>query len=202
MAAIKITQEIKTKNKKYGLSFVENNPIGTIVSTGFPRKFYVTEPVSGGYASRTDLHVLDGWKIPVVPVEYNSDTQKLGSLIEVGNDFVYQLINLTQDEIDIKEQNALDVDAAAQFFDQRKADGQIYLDRFNHYVYRQVVNGEITKAQAISGLQFFFDALHPLTVGYFELAITKTTALATGNASLITLKNKIITELQNYVDNE
>lgn len=200
--AIKITHEIKDKNAKYRINFVENNAVGVIVSRGLPNKFYVTEIVSGSYATRTDLHLADGWKDIIVP-SYNSATQKLGTeVIEVGNDFTYEVIALTQAEQDNHAQNLEDADAASQFFNKRKSDGEIYLNRFNAFVYRKVVNNETTKAQAISGLSFFYEAIHPLTVGYFEKSIELTTALSSGSQQLIDLKNKIITELQNYVDNE
>lgn len=98
--AIKITQEIKDKNERYNIPFVENNAVGKIVKTSFPNKFYVTEPVSGGYATRTDLHEADGFKEIIVP-SYNSETQKLGNVvIEVNNNFTYEVINLTQQEIE------------------------------------------------------------------------------------------------------
>lgn len=199
--AIKITQEIKDKNYRYKLAFVKNNAIGAIVKTSIPNQFFVSEPVSGGYASRTDLHDADGWKTPVIPVEYDEAIHNLGSLIEVGNDFVYQLINKTQEEQDAYIQTQEDNDEASNFFNQRMRDGEDNLMRFNSYVYRQAVNGDITKEQAIAALEFFYDALHPLKMGYFELAKTKVTALS-GGAQITTLKNKILTNIQNYLDNE
>lgn len=99
MKAIKITQDIKDKNAKYSLNFVNNNAVGTIVKRGFPSKFHVTEPVSGGYANRTDLHEADGWQDVIIP-SYNSSTQKLGStVIEVEGVFTYEVIDKTEQEI-------------------------------------------------------------------------------------------------------
>lgn len=98
MKAIKITQEIKDKNARYKLSFVENNNVDSIVRIGFPNKFYVTEPVSGGYASRTDLHTADGWKDVIIP-SYNTTTQYLGDIIESGNDFTYDVLNKSEQQI-------------------------------------------------------------------------------------------------------
>lgn len=199
--AIKITQEIKDKNAKYRLPFVENNAVGEIVRTSLPTKFYVTEPISGSYQIRTDLHALDGWKDIVEP-SYDPETQKLGNtVIEVGNDFTYEVIALTQQEQDAYTQAQEDADDASQFFDQRKADGERYIERFNAYVYRQVVNAQITKQQAITALEFFYDALHPLTMGYFELAKNNVSALS-GGTQINTLRDKITSELQTYLDNE
>jgi len=114
----------------------------------------------------------------------------------------YQVVALTQEEIDTKARQKLDSDAAAQFFNRRKEDGMVYIDRFSHYVYRRVVNNEITKAQAIAGLNFFYDAIQPLEFGYFELANTRVAALVTGNADLLALKTKITNELTDYLNNE
>jgi len=114
--AIKITQAIKNKNKRYNLSFVKNNPIGSIIKKSLPNKFYVTEPVSGGYANRIDLHSDDGWGDIIIP-PYNTETQKLGTiLIESDNDFTYKVFDLSQEEIiDLKNEKR-----------ERRADNSFY----------------------------------------------------------------------------
>ena len=104
MIGIEITQEIKSKNDL-------SNSIGSILTRSrYPRKFWVTERVIGGYDSRTDLHQIDGWMDiirRVVDVDYDPSTQKLGDLIEVDGILTEEIINLTQEEIDaLAETNA------------------------------------------------------------------------------------------------
>lgn len=96
MKAIIITQEIKDKCARYGL--YKTTPVGTIV-TSMPKQFYVTEPVSGDYRTRTDLHEQDGWG-DVIPVNPGLN-QKLGQIIPIEGspDFTYEVIDLTPEEI-------------------------------------------------------------------------------------------------------
>src|SRR5690606_7801070 len=92
-----ITTGIIEKNKRYGHNFVEGLFVGRL-----PNKFYNTEPVSGGYATRTDLHEVDGWMDVVMP-SYNTFTQKLGGYYVDGNVVTHEVIDKTEQEI----QNAL-----------------------------------------------------------------------------------------------
>lgn len=103
MKAIKITQKIIDQNKKYNLALVDN-PIGSIVKVAFPSKFFVTEPVSGGYETRDDLHDADGWKTPVVP-NFNPKVEKLGELVDDGVDFTYTVISKTVQEVQLEAMN-------------------------------------------------------------------------------------------------
>ncbi len=107
MIAIEITQEIKDKNAKYNLRFVKGNDVGVKVKTTLPNKFHVTEPCSGGYKTRTDLHTNDGFKEIVIP-SFDAVTQKLGTdLIDSDGKltFTYEVIDLTaQEVIDLADQ--------------------------------------------------------------------------------------------------
>ena len=100
MAAIIITEEIKEKNRKYNLRWVENAQIDDIVVRSFPTQFHVSEPISGGYENRTDLHETDGWG-NVIPVNPGLN-QKRGKIIPIEGspDFTYQIIDLTPEEIE------------------------------------------------------------------------------------------------------
>src|SRR5690554_2701990 len=113
MKAIKITQEIKDKNKKYGISWL-TKPTDTIIAVPFPNSFYVNQPVSGGYKTRTDLHEADGWKVPEIP-EYDPKTHKLGDIEEVifkaGEEDEYSIFRYT---IIAKSQQEIEADAMAE----------------------------------------------------------------------------------------
>ena len=98
MKAIKITQEIKEKNKRYELSFVKNNNVGDVIKIGFPNKFHVTKPVSGGYKNRTDLHSKDGWK-DVVIADHNPLTHRLGDIELQGDVYTHPIIQLDNETI-------------------------------------------------------------------------------------------------------
>jgi hypothetical protein len=96
--AILVTQDLKDKNA----SFFSNNNVGTIVSKTIPDTFNGVENINGGgYRGRTDLQALDGWKEVVRP-SYNTQTQRLGSLIDGGNVYTYEVIDLTAEEIEAR----------------------------------------------------------------------------------------------------
>lgn len=99
MPSIKITQEIKDKNDRYNYTWLSNAVVDDIVLRGLPNKFFVTEPISGGYQTRTDLHEADGWQTPVVPNGYNPETQILGVIVDIDGIHTYALIDLTTEEI-------------------------------------------------------------------------------------------------------
>lgn len=199
---ITVTTEIKNANQDLFKSYTVN---GIRIFSSIPKSFAGQSKNyrrTDGYQHFSDsIHFADGFKNVVTPT-YNDATEKLGAIVDQDSIFTYPIIAKSQQEQDDYTQQIEDSDQASQFFNQRAADGEIYLNRFNAYVYRQVVDGLITKAQAITGLEFFYDALHPLKMGYFELAKTRVTALSTGNASLIALKNKIISNLTSYINNE
>lgn len=202
MKAIKTTQQLKNLNPNLFMGAVDSiRQFGSLPNTFFSPTYNTGQRTDMYQTLSNAIHEADGFFDVVTPA-FDEATQKLGAIFFDVDKFTYNVVNLTQAEIDANTQAQEDADQASQFFNQRKADGQIYLDRFNAYLYRRVINNTATKAQAIAALNFFYDALHPLTMGYFELAQTKVTALATGNADLIALKTKIINELTAYLANE
>ena len=95
MKAIKVTQDLKDKNKLF-----EKRAIGFIHS-GIPKVFYNTENIVGGYDSRTDLHEIDGWKDIVSPETFNPETHKQTSeLIENGETFTYRVVSKSPEELE------------------------------------------------------------------------------------------------------
>lgn len=193
--AIKITQDIKDKNAKYNLNFVKNNDVDSIVKTGFPRKFYVTEPVSGGYQTRTDLHESDGWKDIIIP-SYNSQTQKLGTtVIEVDDTFTYEVIDLSQEEIDaLQEQN--EENQAREKIDNYRFRGGEIIEKTRTKMWRRVhlypngTNG-LTKQQVAKLERWFLPTYSNMLVGNFREAKNKMEKLielrddVTGDSSLL-----------------
>ena len=202
MKAITVTTEIKNANQNlfqgYALNIIK-------IFNSLPTSF---AGVSKNY-QRTDMyqtlsnaiHETDGFYDVVTPA-FDPAIEKLGAIFFNVTEFTYPIIAKTQQEQDNYAQQQEDADQASQFFNQRIADGYIYIQRLNAFVYRKVVNAEITKAQAVTVLNFFYESIMPLKFGYFELANTKTTALVTANPDLIALKNKIISELTDYINNE
>jgi len=94
MKGIRITQEIKDLNQ-----FAKNLEVGKIYRLPIPDIFKIGDFQYLAYKERTDLHDVHGWKDIISP-EYNIDTQRLGELIEDGTNFTYQVIDLTQEEIE------------------------------------------------------------------------------------------------------
>lgn len=93
MRAIEVTQELKNKNDIF-----KNDDVGSIVKKNIPNRFNGVENIAGGYVFRDDLQEQDGWKDIVVP-SYNSTTQKLGDLVLDGDNYTYEVIDLTEQEI-------------------------------------------------------------------------------------------------------
>jgi len=202
MKAITTTQQLKDLNPKLFTGAIGSIKQFNEVPKSFFSPTYNTGQRTDGYHTLGNaIHEDDGFFDVILPT-FDPATEKLGALEFDVDHFTRPIIALSQAEIDAYVQQQEYSDDAANFFNQRKADGQIYLDRFNAYLYRRVVNGTATKAQAISALNFFYEALHPLTMGYFELAQTKVNALVTANADLIALKTKINNEITAYLNTE
>ena len=95
MKAILATQVLIDKNAE----FFSGVAVDSIVKKNIPDKFNGEENINaGGYRNRTDLHILDGWKDVVIP-SYNTQTQKLGGLVLDVDVYTYEVIDLTQEEI-------------------------------------------------------------------------------------------------------
>lgn len=93
MKAIKVTQELKDKNKLF-----EKREAG-FIHVGIPKVFHGAENIVGGYDSRTDLHDVDGWKTPITPA-YDSATQRLGELYADANGAItYRVITKTPEDL-------------------------------------------------------------------------------------------------------
>lgn len=92
--AILVTENLKQLNPEF---FINEN-IGDVAVKRVPNRFNGTENVLGGYRLRGDLQDIDGWKDIFIP-PYNSQTQKLGALILDSIYYTYQVLDLTEAEI-------------------------------------------------------------------------------------------------------
>ena len=98
MKAIKLTKKVKEANPKLFAS----KAVGDVFAYNPPKVF-----VSGGkryfnYNKKTELHAKDGFKELTTPANVNYDTHKLGDVIKVGVGFTYEVVALTEDELDAK----------------------------------------------------------------------------------------------------
>jgi len=96
MKAIKITQTLKYNNP----NLFKGN-VGDIVKINPPKVFRKDDAIIFGYDTLTDQHESDGFKNIKLP-NYDTKTQKLGKLIEDGNTFTYEVVDLTDEELDAK----------------------------------------------------------------------------------------------------
>jgi hypothetical protein len=94
MRAVVVTQRLKDNN-----AIFTNDNVGDIVIKSIPNIFYRQGEAILGYNFNTEQQDQDGFKDVVRP-QYNSQTQKLGNLIESENTFTYEVLDLTQDEIE------------------------------------------------------------------------------------------------------
>lgn len=171
MIGIKITQEIKDKNQQ---PFIQKAALDSIIRRGqHPNKFHVTENIVGGYQNRTDLHLTDGWKEVVNPT-YDAANQKLGGLIEDGDTFTYEVIDLTPEEIaDLLEAN--DEETARQIVDGYREDGVKLIEKTRTKMWRRVVlypngNNGLTKQQVGKMDRWLSDVYKSLLIGSFRQA--------------------------------
>lgn len=174
---ILVTAENKSKNPE----FFKNDSVGSIVRKNLPANYNGVEILNaGGYHTRTDLHLQDGFKDIVTP-SYNSETHRLTNvIIDNPNDedtFTLEVVALTQQEIATNTQNALDSDEAATKRDVRISDGNIYYKRKMDAIERAYINSLLSVEPIKFANRYFDTALSPLTRGNW--ASTQTALLTT-----------------------
>lgn len=193
MVGIKVTQEILDKNN---VSY----PLGSIqILNTYPKRFYVTENVVGGYQFRTDLHEVDGWK-PFENPTFDQRTQYLGDYVEEPTRFTKEVLNKTQEQIDAYDQAQLDADEHASKIEERREDGYTYYYRIMSLVERAWRNGQITTVVANAANTYFDDALSPLLRGNWQSSNTKLAVPpSTSNQAFLNTYNNVKTYVENYV---
>jgi len=98
MKAIKLQAKLKEQNPK----LFKDNEIGELFQFNLPNKIVVNDFVILGYNKRSDLHDLHGIKDVTQPKNVDYNTQKLGELIEVDEIYTYEVIALTEAELDAR----------------------------------------------------------------------------------------------------
>ena len=98
MKAIKLQAKLKEQNPK----LFKDNEIDELFQFNPPNKIAVDEFVILGYDKRTDLHDLHSIKEITTPEDVNYNTHKLGELIEVDEIYTYEVIELSEKELNIR----------------------------------------------------------------------------------------------------
>ena len=98
MKAIKLQAKLKEQNPK----LFKDNEVGELFQFNLPNKMVVDDFVILGYDKRIDLHDLHGIKDVTQPKNVDYDTQKLGELIEVDDIYTYEVIELSEKELNIR----------------------------------------------------------------------------------------------------
>lgn len=117
-------------------------------------------------------HYVDGWRDVVQP-SFNTETHKRDNtpIYDEANDWVtYGTIPLTQQEIERRQQQALDSDQAATDLQTDISNGQIMYQRFFAYIKRQFANGNLTGIQAKNSAMLLWMPLLPINYGQFLVA--------------------------------
>ena len=124
-------------------------------------------------SSNTEMQVLDGWKNVINPT-YNTATQKLGDLILSEPNYTYQVIDLTQAEMDVISENN-DENQAREKIDNYRFRGGEIIERTRTKMWRRVHlfpdgNNGLTKQQVAKLERWFQDVYLNLLVGNFRQA--------------------------------
>ena len=98
MKAIKLQAKLKEQNPK----LFKENEVGELFQFNPPNKMVVDDIVILGYDKRIDLHDLHGIKDVTQPKNVDYNTQKLGELIEVDDIYAYEVIELSEKELNIR----------------------------------------------------------------------------------------------------
>jgi hypothetical protein len=207
MKAIIITQQLKTLN----VDLFGSSAIGSIRTFGSLPSAFLSPTYNTGqrtdmyYTLSNAIHEADGFYDVVVPT-YNSATHKLGALFFNVSNFTYNIVALTQEEIDNKVQQDLDADDSQTKADQRKEDGIQDYRRLQAIIERKFKagafsnNANTNRLIAIGLYEYFSDAVGAINWGDWVVAQKKLlVAPATTNATALSLYNAVKTKVDNYI---
>lgn len=208
MKAIRVTQEIKDKNKSLREhSKIINAKVGDVLRyVTLPNKFHVTKNVAGGYNEATDLHEADGWKLFTVD-SFDSRTQYVDrtEIIEEETRFTWLIKNKTQEQIDEYDANILKRDEHSLMIQQRREDGYEYYYEVMSLIERAWRKGQISSDPtvnnelAVIANTYFDDSLEPLLRGNWKKAETNLMVPPqNSNSVLINFYNKVKTKVTQY----
>jgi len=102
MKAIKITQKLKENNPK----MFANMQVGQIYRFNPPKKIVIGDYVVHGFDKNNELRNEVGFKDLTIPV-YDQSTEKLGEIIADGENYTYEVVPLTEKELDAKIPNQM-----------------------------------------------------------------------------------------------
>jgi len=144
---------------------------------------------------------------------YNSETQKLNKIEAItatphpAYDFLnvysitYEVVDLPQEEIDAKAEAKLDSDNSATLQLKYKSDGIVAFDKIYALILRAKANGELTPLQTKNLAIGLYAPLEPLYKGLWELVkLNLSNETPPTNAKLLEIFNKIVTKVDNYID--
>ena len=95
-----------------------------------------------------EKHLEDGWKTLVVP--NISETQKIGDLMEADDHITYEVLELTQDEMDALEEkktNAIKAEIKSKY-EFHKQNGWEFYQNFRAEIVVAIYGGDITEGDA------------------------------------------------------
>lgn len=148
-------------------------------------------------------HYLDGWRDLVEPTV--GQNQKRGNTVyfdEQNDRYTYNVVNLTPEEIEQRNQQALDSDAAATKLANDIANGQVMYQRFFAYLQRQFNSGNLTAAQAKNSAMLLWNPLLPINYGQFLVAQLNLNALVPPvNAKELAILNLAKQQINDYLTN-
>ena len=102
MKAIKLTQELKENNPK----LFANMQVGQIYRFNPLKKIVIGDYVVHGFDKNNELQNEVGFKDLTIPV-YDQSTEKLGEIIVDGENYTYEVLPLTDEELDAKIPNQM-----------------------------------------------------------------------------------------------
>ena len=104
MKAIKITTELKETNPK----LFANMQVGQVYSfnTQKIKKIVIDEYVVHGFNKNEEFQNEVGFKKLTIP-SYDQQTEKLGEIIQDGENYTYDIVPLTDEELDAKIPNQM-----------------------------------------------------------------------------------------------
>jgi nitrogen regulatory protein PII len=119
MKAIQITEQNK-------INF-PNFEVGKRYKVTIPKRYRIGNDTFERYDLRTERHESDGFLDLTIP-EYNSETQRLGEIIETANGYTYERIDKSEAEIQANEDAIKDaiLEAEKQLYLKRISDGKTY----------------------------------------------------------------------------
>ena len=203
MIAIEITQELKDLNK----DSLSRYDVGTIIELqSLPKSFYSPTYYKGhrtdGYHTlNNSIHQADGFYELVEPV-FDSSIEKLGDIIFTGTSYTYQIVALTQAELDTKAEFEESLDDASLTYNDHKENGVKLFDRIYSLIQRNLNSGDLTPYQAKTIAQYFYPILEPLYKGQWHLVkLSLDAETPPVNANFLFVFNKVQGWVDNYILN-